>query len=58
MDLLSPSSLFQDNVICADLSSRQPDPEASCDRPGVAVSLSPSLTVAMTPCYGGMLGGL
>ena len=36
----------------------KPDPEASCDRPGVVVSLSLSLTVAMTPCYCGTLGGL
>ena len=34
------------------------DPNASCDRHSVAVSLSPSLTVAMTPCYCGTLGGL
>ena len=33
-------------------------PDASCDRHSVAVSLSPSLTVAMTPCYSSTLGGL
>ena len=33
-------------------------PDASCDRHSVAVSLSPSLTVALTPCYSGTLGGL
>ena len=58
MDLLSPSSLFQDSVICADLWSRQSDPDTSCDRHSVALSLSPSLTVVMTPCYCGTLGGL
>ena len=41
-----------------DLQSRHPTPEASSDRHSVAVSLSPSLTVAMTPCYCGALGGL
>ena len=32
--------------------------DASCDRHSVAVSLAPSLTVAMTPCYCGALSGL
>ena len=58
LDLLSSSSLFQDSVICADLWSRQLGPDASCDRHSVALALSPSLTVVMTPCYCGMLGGL
>ena len=58
LDLLSSSSLFQDSVICADLWSRQSGPDASCDRHSVALALSPSLTVVMTPCYCGTLGGL
>ena len=58
LDLLSSSSLFQDSVICADLRSRQSGPDASCDRHSVALALSPSLTVVMTPCYCGTLGGL
>ena len=58
LDLLSSSSLFQDSVICADFWSRQSGPDASCDRHSVALALSPSLTVVMTPCYCGMLGGL
>ena len=58
VDLVSPSSLFQDCVDCADFWSRQSDPDASCDRHSVALSLSPSLTVALTPCCSGMLGGL
>ena len=58
VDLVSPSSLFQDSVDCADFYSRQSDPDASCDRHSVAVSLSPSLTVAMNPCDCGALGGL
>ena len=58
MDLLSSSSLFQDSVICADLWSRQSGPDASYDRHSVALALSPSLTVVMTPCYCGTLGGL
>ena len=58
LDLLSSSSLFQDSVICADLWSRQLGPDASCDRHVVALALSPSLTVVMTPCYCGTLGGL
>ena len=58
LDLLSSSSLFQGSVICADLWSRQSGPAASCDRHSVALALSPSLTVVMTPCYCGMLGGL
>ena len=45
-------------LICADFWSQQSDPDASCDRHSVAVSLSPSLTVAMTPCNCGALGGL
>ena len=57
LDLLSSSSLFQDSVICADLWSRQSGPDASCDRHSVALALSSSLTVVMTPCYCGMLGG-
>ena len=56
--LVSPSSHFQDSVVCADLSSRQSDPEASSDRHSVAVALSSSLTVALTPCNWGALGGL
>ena len=58
LDLLSSSSLFQDSVICADLWSRQSGPDASCDRHSVALALSPSLTVVLTPCYCGTLGGL
>ena len=58
LDLLSSSSLFQDSVICADLWSRQSGPDASCDRHSVALALSPSRTVVMTPCYCGTLGGL
>ena len=58
LDLLSSSSLFQDSVICADLWSRQSGPDASCDRHSVALALSPSLAVVMTPCYCGTLGGL
>ena len=56
--LLSSSSLFQDSVICADLWSRQSGPDASTIDIGVALALSPSITVVMTPCYCGMLGGL
>ena len=58
LDFLSSSSLFRDSVICADLWSRQPGPDASCDRHSVALALSPSITVVLTPCYCGMLGGL
>ena len=58
VDLVSPSSLLQDSVDCADFSSRQSDPDASCYRHSVAVALSPPLTVAMTPCNCGALGGL
>ena len=58
VDLVSPSSHFRDSVVCADLSSRQSDPEASSDRHSVAVALSSSLTVALTPCNCGALGGL
>ena len=58
VDLGSPSSHFQDSVDCVDLWSRQPDPEASIDRHSVAVALSSSLAVAMTPCFCGALGGL
>ena len=58
VDLGSPSSHFQDSVDCADLRSRQPYPEASSDRHSVAVALSSSLAVAMTPCFFGALGGL
>ena len=57
-DLLSSSSHFQDSVDCPDLSSRQSGPDASCDRHSVALALSSSLTVAMTPCNRGALGGL
>ena len=56
--LLSPSSHFQDSVDCSDLSSRQSGPDASSDRHSVAVALSSSLTVALTPCDRGALGGL
>ena len=38
--------------------SRQSDPGASCDRLSVVVSLSPSLTNALTPCHCGPIGGL
>ena len=58
LDLLSSSSLFRDSVICADLWSWQSGPDVSCDRHRVALALSPSLTVVMTLCYCGMLGGL
>ena len=58
LGLLSSSSLFRDSVICAALWSRQLGPDASCDRHSVALALSPSLTVVVTPCYCGMLGGL
>ena len=58
LDLLSSSSLFRDSVICADLWSRQSGLDASCDRHSVALALSPSITVVMTPCYCSMLGGL
>ena len=58
LGLLSSSSLFQDSVICADLWSRQSGPDASYDRHSVALALSPSIQVVMTPCYCGMLGGL
>ena len=56
--LLSSSSLFRDSVLCAGLWSRQSGPAASCDGCSVALALSPSITVVMTPCYCGMLGGL
>ena len=58
VDLWSPSSHLQDSVDCADLESRQTDPGASCDRHSVAVAMSSSLAIAMTPCYCGALGGL
>ena len=58
LDFLSSSSLFWDSVICADLWSRQPGPDASCDKHSVALALSPSITVVLTACYCGMLGGL
>ena len=58
VDLGSPSSHFQDSVNCAALYSRRPDPEASSDRHSVAVALSSSLAVGMTPCYCSVLGGL
>ena len=58
LNFLSSSSLFRDSVICADLRSRQPGPDASCVRHSVALALSPSITVVLTPCYCGMLGGL
>ena len=58
VDLMSPSSHFQDSVDCPDLSSRQSGPAASSDRHSVALALSSSLTVAMTPCDRGALGGL
>ena len=58
LDLLSSSSLFPDSVICADLWSRQSGHDATCDRHSVALSLSLSLTVVMTPCYCGTLDGL
>ena len=49
VDLVSPSSLLQDSVDCADLWTRQSDPDASCDRHSVAVALSSSLSVAYDP---------
>ena len=58
LDFLSSSSLFRDSVICATLWSRQLGPDASCNRHGVALALSPSVTVVLIPCYCGMLGGL
>ena len=58
LDLLSSSALFQDSVICADFWSRQSGPHTACDRHSVAFALSPSITVVLTPCYCGMLGGL
>ena len=58
LDFLSSSSLFRDSVVCADLWSRQPGPDDYCDRHSVALALSPSITVFLTPCYCGMLGGL
>ena len=58
VDLRSPSSHFQDFVVGVAFSSRQTDPEASSDRHSVAVALSSSLAVALTPCYCGALGGL
>ena len=58
LDLLSSSALFQDSVICADFWSRQYGPHPACDRHSVALALSPSFTVVLTPCYCGMLGGL
>ena len=58
LDFLSSSSLFWDSVICADLWSRQPGPDAYYDRHSVALALSPSITVVLTPCYCGMLRGL
>ena len=58
LDFLSSSSLFRDSVICADLWSRPSGPDASCDRHSVVLALSPSITVVLTPCYCGMLGGL
>ena len=58
VDLGSPSSHYQDSVVGVALLSRQPDPKASSDRHSVAVALSSSLAVAMTPCYCGALGGL
>ena len=58
VDFGSPSWHLRVSVDCADLSSRQPDPAASSDRHSVAVALSSSLAVAVTPCYCGVLGGL
>ena len=58
VDLESPSSHFQDSVDSSDCRSRQLAPEASSDRHSVAVALSSSLTVAMTPCNCGAHGGL
>ena len=57
LDFLS-SSLFRDSLICGDLWSRQPGPGDYCDRYSVALALSPSIMVVLTPCYCGMLGGL
>ena len=54
----SPSSHFQDSVVGLDVQSQPTVPEASSDRHNVAVALSSSLAVAMTPCYCGALGGL
>ena len=58
LDLLFSSALFQDSVICTDFWSRQYGPHPACDRHSVALTLSPSFTVVLTPCYCGMLGGL
>ena len=58
LDFLSSSSLFRDSVICADLWSRQLGPDAYCDRHSVGLTLSPSITVVLTPRYCGILGGL
>ena len=58
VDLGYPSSHFQDSVDCPDFSSRQSSPDASSDRHSVVVALSSSLTVALTPCDRGALGGL
>ena len=48
VDFGFPSSHLRVSVDCADLSSRQPDPEASSDRHSLAVALSSSLAVAVT----------
>ena len=58
LDLLSSSALFQDSVICADFWSQQHGPHTACYRHSVALALSPSFMVVLTPCYCGMLGGL
>ena len=58
VDLVSPSLHFQDSVDFPDLSSCRSGPAASSDRHSVALALSSSLTVAMTPCDRGALGGL
>ena len=54
----SPSSHFQDSVVGLDLQPQPTVPEASSDRHSVAVALSSSLAVAMTPYFCGALGGL
>ena len=58
VDFGSPSSHLQDSVVGLDLKSQPTVPEASSDKHSVAVALSSSLAVAMTPCYCGALGGL
>ena len=53
-----PPPRYSGTVICADLWSQQQGPDDYCVRHSVALALSPSITVVLTPCYCGMLGGL